>query len=283
MGSLLLGLIAALAWGIHDICVRYVTRHTAIFTALFTVLVTGFVFQTIAMVFQGSFEKIPTTAAILAGIAGICFTFASIGLYKAFLIGPVRLVAPIIAAYPIVSVGWSVISGNPVSGLQWIAVFAIIIGVSVVATLADLSENKEQVEKRFSTILWSLFSGFGFAVTFVFGQAASDAGPDMPVILLTRASAIIVLVAVMLVLKAPFKAERNQLPILSCMGLLDATALVCVLSAGGLPNPEFAPVAASMFGMITILIAWVVLKEKMTIAQWGGVILAFAGIGYLAA
>jgi len=45
---------------------------------------------------------------------------------------------------------------------------------------------------------------------------------------------------------------------------------------------EFAAVAASTFGMITIILAWLFLKERMTPGQWFGVAICFFGIGYLA-
>ena len=66
------------------------------------------------------------------------------------------------------------------------------------------------------------------------------------------------------------------------MGGCDALALALVQAAGGLPNPEFASVAASVFGMVAVLLAWAFLKEKMRAPQWFAVTLVFAGIGYLA-
>ena len=39
--SLTLGLIAALAWGIHDLCVRHVSQTTGIFASIVTVLAFG--------------------------------------------------------------------------------------------------------------------------------------------------------------------------------------------------------------------------------------------------
>jgi EamA domain-containing membrane protein RarD len=37
-----------------------------------------------------------------------------------------------------------------------------------------------------------------------------------------------------------------------------------------------------MFGMFTIVLAAVFLKERMTMPQWGGCMAAFLAIGYLA-
>jgi drug/metabolite transporter (DMT)-like permease len=65
------------------------------------------------------------------------------------------------------------------------------------------------------------------------------------------------------------------------MSLLDALALGIVIAAGNLHRPEFAAVAASTFGIITIILAWLFLKERMTGGQWFGVAVCFLGIGYL--
>ncbi len=65
------------------------------------------------------------------------------------------------------------------------------------------------------------------------------------------------------------------------MGLLDAFALAIVVAVGGMARPEFSAVAASTFGMLTTVLAWWLLKEPMTPAQWIGIAITFAGIGYL--
>jgi drug/metabolite transporter (DMT)-like permease len=49
-----------------------------------------------------------------------------------------------------------------------------------------------------------------------------------------------------------------------------------------LPHAEFAAVTSSIFGVVTILLAWAFLKERLGALQWGSVAVVFAGIGYLA-
>jgi drug/metabolite transporter (DMT)-like permease len=66
------------------------------------------------------------------------------------------------------------------------------------------------------------------------------------------------------------------------MGLCDAVALSLVQAAGTLPRPEFASVTSSIFGMVTIILAWAFLQERMTGPQWLAAGIAFTGIGYLA-
>ncbi|MGB5560657.1 MAG: DMT family transporter [Paracoccaceae bacterium] len=282
MLTLGLGLIAAFCWGLHDICVRWVSQRTPLMAALLTVLIAGSLFQGIYMAAEGSFAPIPGPALGLAFLSGVAFTVASVGLYHAFAVGPVRLVSPIIAAYPVLSVSWAALSGSPVTLLQWLAIGAIITGVSTVAVLSH-PEETATATSRTPTILWALLAACGFAVTFALGQAAARIAPDLPVILMTRLAAITALVVVMAATRIPFVPTRQALPILATMGLLDAIALVCVLSAGGLPNAEYAAVTSSVFGMVTILLAWAFLNEHMARSQWAGVLLAFSGIAYLAA
>jgi EamA domain-containing membrane protein RarD len=72
------------------------------------------------------------------------------------------------------------------------------------------------------------------------------------------------------------------LPVLFIMGALDMVALGLVLISGRLPNPEFASVSSSLFGLITVILAWLILKEKVAPLQWVSIAAAFAGIAYLA-
>jgi uncharacterized membrane protein len=83
-------------------------------------------------------------------------------------------------------------------------------------------------------------------------------------------------------LHLPFWAGWRALPVLALMGIADGIALLCLLAAGGLPDAQYAAVASSCFGLLTILMAWAFLREKMTPPQWVGCAIAFSGIGYLA-
>lgn len=280
MSALTLGLIAAFCWGLHDICVRKVSQNTPLMASLLLVLVAGSVLQACIMVASDGFTAVSRAAAGYAALSGVFFLVASLGLYGAFQRGPVRLVAPIIASYPILSVGWAAVSGTPVSALEWLAVLAIIAGVSIVAALSD--DSDAEVPPKGLTIVYALIAAVGFAGTFAIGQLATGMAHDLPIILITRVVSIVLLVGLMAAKSLPFWPGRSAVPVLALMGALDGVALICVLSAGGLPDAQYAAVASSVFGLLTIVMAWAFLKERMTAVQWGGCLLTFAAIGYLA-
>lgn len=280
MSALALGLIAALCWGIHDITIRYLSRSVPLLAALLTVLLVGAVFQLGAILILGESIRVPMQALWLAIGAGISFLVASLGLYFAFERGPVRLVAPLIASYPILSVSFAVLLGAQITFAQIVAVLAIVVGVGIVAALSDGSDD--DTPPIWPTIGLSLIAAAGFASTFKLGQLAALAGPELPTTMVARLTALVLLIIVVLLRGARSWPGRRALFPLFVMGTLDGVALMAVISAAPLPNPEYAAVASSTFGLLTILLAWLFLREKMSLSQWGGCILAFSGVAYLA-
>jgi drug/metabolite transporter (DMT)-like permease len=280
MTTIFLGLIAAVCWGLHDITIRYLSRSVPLQGALLVVLSAGLVFQTVALATFDSF-RLPQGPAFWLSIgSGIAFLCASLGLYYAFERGPVRLVSPIIGAYPVASIVFDILSGTAISLDQILAVLAIVAGVGLVASLADKSD--EQVPPKGLTIVLSLFSALGFATTFKLGQMAAALDGEMQSTLLARATALGLLISLILLRRSPVRLKSSAAVPLVIMGLLDGVALLAVLSAGRFDNPHFASVTSSMFGLFTILLAWALLKERMTAPQWAGCLLAFLAIGYLA-
>ena len=280
MNALTLGLVAALCWGFHDICVRFLSQKTPLSACIITVLSTGLVFHLGVMIAHDSFGTLDNYVMGLSALAGVFFVVATFGLYFAFQRGPVRLVAPIIAGYPIISVAVAWAQGTPISGLDLIAIAAIVAGVATVAALSDTSVDDTPAIGP--TIALSTLAAIGFAGTFAIGQHAADLGGEPPTTLVTRVVAVGLTVAILLIWKLPFWAGKRALPILITMGIADGIALIAVLTAGTLARAELAAVASSMFGLLTILLAWMFLRERMTGKQWLGCLVAFAGVGYLA-
>ena len=278
MLSLTLGMIAACAWGVHDFCIRFVSQRGGILPAIATVMVGGALFLLPISGAFGNWSAMTLQSFGLSVISGAVYLVGCISLYKAFGIGPVRVVAPIVGSYPILSIGWAALMGQPVLWDQWLAVGCVIMGVAIVGMLSDHSESDGSQR---AAIGWSLVGAGGFAIAFAVGHLATQVGSELPVILVTRltaATGAIILLALSSGAKVP---ERSAWPLLALMSLLDALALGIVIAAGNLHRPEFAAVAASTFGIITIILAWLFLKERMTGGQWFGVAVCFLGIGYL--
>jgi drug/metabolite transporter (DMT)-like permease len=280
LSALGLGLIAALCWGIHDVTVRRISQHVPLMATLLGVLLVGAVFQFGVMLASGGMTAVPATSVYYSIAAGVTFAIAGATLYGAFHRGPVRIVAPVIGSYPILSVALASMSGSPATVLQWMAVLGVVGGIAIVAVLANQSDD--EYPPYGPTVVLSALAALGFFATFALGQEAARLADDLPSILITRVTSVVVLLPVMLVLSLPMWPGRAALPVIVIMGVLDGIALLCVLTAGDLPSAEYAAVASSVFGLVTVVLARAFLKEGMNMRQWAGCLLTFGCIGYLA-
>ncbi|UWQ91862.1 DMT family transporter [Rhodobacteraceae bacterium M382] len=278
MQALILGLAAALAWGVHDLCVRLVAPRTSIPSAILTVFLTGAILVSIAAFFHGELSLPSGLALSLSCLSGAVFAGGSYGIYRAFAIGPVKLVAPIIGSFPILSVALASLQGKTSTLDQWLAVFVVVGGVGCVAIL---SKDEEEGTASTAAILWSILAATCFSASFALGHAATQAGSEMPVLVATRLAGVATIAIAVLAHRSAFLPTLRTLPVLIAMGLLDALALGLVLMSGNLPNPEFSSVSSSLFGLITVILAWALLRESMTKAQWVSVAVTFSGIAYL--
>ena len=288
MQSLLYGLIAALAWGLHDFCVRHLSQRLPAATMLLAGLTAGSLVLTGLLLATGATVPVSGRVALFALASGGCYALACIGLYKAFAIGPVRLVAPICGAYPVLSFALAALSGQPITPGQWLAALAVIAGIALVARQSGAEADNAS---RSTAIGWAALGAAGFALTFALGQngvhsagqQAAAGSAELTITLLARLAAVLLVGAWVLRARLPLAPLRPHLPLLALMGMLDVSAMAFVLAAGGLANPEFAAVSSSLFGLVTILLAWRFLREPMQPPQWAGVGMVFSGIGWLAA
>ena len=272
-----LGLFAALLWGVHDYYVRVLASRADPLALLLLVCGVGAVIMAPAALLSGGWDQLTPLTVSFSLISGVFYAAGAYGLYRAFSIGPVRLVAPLCGAYPLLSVAFHMVRGGEAGPIVWLGVLAIVGGIALVTR----GEREDGTAYRLQAILWSLVAAVGFAFTFGFSQWAAQTAPEIAVIWMARLMAgVSVGLAVMMrgVSIAPiFTMWRTAL----LLGALDTAALMLVAHAGAFPHAEYAPVTASMFGIVTILLAWRLLKEPMRPLQWLGVLAAFAGTAVL--
>lgn len=272
-----LGLVAAILWGAHDICVRYVSQRSGILPSILMVLTFGFLFQLPITYLFADWAQLDVLAFLYALASGAFFAIGTVSLYRGFAIGPVRLVAPIVGSYPVLSIAHAIWAGQQITPIQFLAVILIISGIAIVAYGNENDSNG----KRSHAVLWGLSGALSFALSFAIGQSAAADGAATSTIALARLAAIVLLISIMLILRQNKIPKRREWPLLAFMGFLDGSALALVLYAGSRAHAEFASVTASIFGLFTIIFAWAILKEPMTRHQWCGVAVVFSAIACL--
>lgn len=274
MLALGLGLVAALGWGTHDLLVRRIAPGARVLPQL-VVVMTVAALVTAPFGWRGLPDWVPLGLAIASG----CTYFgASLALYAAFARAPARLVAPVIGSYPLPALGLALLQGHVVSGGEWLAAGLIVAGVAVVATQGqaeDKRPNPLALPLAFAACL-------GMAASFALGQEAAARIDPLQAASLARAGGAGLGLCLLALRPAGTRAALKRWRVLLVMGCLDGLALSAVIAAGALPQASYASVASSLFGVVTILLAWAVLGERVRAAQGAGIALIFLGLTRLA-
>lgn len=281
MLALSFGLGAALLWAVHDLLTRKLSQGAALLPLLMVVLAAGTAGLVPVVLLMGGWAEMTATAWTIAALSGLAFAVAIGGLYRAFSLAPVRVVSPVVGAYPLLTLLFAVAQGRAVPAGDWLAVLAIVIGIAIVAIAARDDAPEGYAASPAVAIAWAGLAAFGFAATFALGQAAARMGAELPVMLIGRVVALVAILALMLTRSGPRLPAARQTGTLVLMGLLDALALGLVTASGSLPRAEYASVASSLFGVLTILLAAWFLKEHVRPVQWLGIACVFGGIAVL--
>ncbi len=284
MNSALLGLVAALSWGLHDFFARFPSRAVGPIPTVLAVTVAGLIVLSAWMLFTGTMPSLIWPQILLVVLMGIGFTLATLALFAALAIGPISIVAPIAGSYPALAMLLVVAQGARPSLAQWAAIGAVMVGVAIVSRSGGSDEGSgAMLPVTLRSVLGLAFlASFCFAVSLTAGQAAVPVFGEVETIWLARCVGLVLILAIYL-WRAPRAGVPAQwLPLLGLMGCLDVAALGSITAAGNWANPEFATVVSSAFGAITVILARVFLKEQVAPPQVLGMVLIFGGVAALA-
>lgn len=275
------GLTAALIWAVHDLLARKLTQGAALLPIIATVLLAGTVALAPFALTFGDWSTMTPGAIALSAAYGLAYALAGGALYKAFSLAPVRLVSPVIGAYPMLSLAIALLQGRAVSVADWLAALTIVIGIGIVAIAARDDTPEGYAATPAVALGWAALSTAGFAMTFALGQEATRQGADLPVMLIGRLVALACVVVLAMTRRVSLAPQAGQGWLLVLMGVFDTVALGLVTAAGGLPQAEYASVTASLFGVLTVLLAAWFLREQVRAVQWLGIAAVFSGIAAL--
>ncbi|MGH2989321.1 MAG: EamA family transporter [Solirubrobacterales bacterium] len=114
-------------------------------------------------------------------------------------------------------------------------------------------------------------------------DAAVDDAEPLWALLGARASAAVVLAAVLVSLRPKLGAKPADLPALALIGLLDVSANLCFTLGTETGLVSVVSVLASLYPVGTVLLARALLGERLVAIQMAGVTFALAGVALIAA
>lgn len=281
MLALICGLSAACAWAVHDLLVRKIGPQVPVLHMMLVIFAAGAVALMLPTALIADWGAMTAPAYGFSAAAGVGYAVGMGALYRAFSLAPVRLVAPILGSFPMISLGFAAIGGKAVSLIELLAVLAIVGGIAIVAISGRAEGGHSQSTRMGEAMLWSVLGSVGFAASFWLAQEGARQGDELASIAVMRLVAVGAALVMALVARTPLRVPKGTGRSLALMGVLDAIAISLVTLSGSLPNPEYAAISSSLFGVLTILLAWRFLNESVLPVQWLGIITVFAGIAAL--
>ncbi|MDJ0769690.1 MAG: EamA family transporter [Ilumatobacter sp.] len=127
----------------------------------------------------------------------------------------------------------------------------------------------------------ALLSGIGFGTFFVFIYRASESAGHMPLAGARLVSVVMFTIGALATRTAVFPERGSRVGVVLA-GLFDAAAAVLFVLATRAGLLSIGAVLASLYPAVTVLLARVVTKERITRTQLAGMALALAAVGLLA-
>jgi drug/metabolite transporter (DMT)-like permease len=287
--GVVLGLASAFCWGSADFAARFTSRKVGAYRALFFMQFFGFVLLGVYLKWSGGLSRgvapgwQPWAMAFAGGVLNVA---ASLALYHSFEVGTLSIVGPVSSSYPALTVALSLLSGEHLHLVRGIGLAVTLAGVIFASTsFTSLKVKKAAAGSGESAHLsrgvgWAIAAALGFGVMFWFlGYHVLPVVPAPVSVWVMRGTAIVALG----MMAAPGR-QSLKLPSgivwwgLFAAGILDTSAFLANNAGLQLGQVSVVSVLASLYGAVTVLLAWIFLRERLEISQWCGIAMIFAGI-----
>lgn len=217
-------------------------------------------------------EALPAgTDLLLCLVAGILGGTGITALYRGLAIGRMGIVAPVtgVLAAVIPVIGGIVLEGVPAT-MVLVGIALAIVSVVLVSRVADEGGGRAGLTE--ALIAGVAIGCFGIAIS---GLSEGQVFSSLTVIRLVQA---LLVSAVVLALRNPWRPPVNALPVIAVVGVLDMAGNSFYLLAVQTGALAVASVLSALYPVATVLLAAVVLHERVTRDHTIGIALAAAAI-----
>ena len=267
-------------WGIYDFLGGVFAKQIGSFKSLFWSQLAGLISIFLLAVAFKSSVNIPVFVIILSPIAAILYSAGYLFFFKGFEIGNVSIIAATMNLWAVFTMLFAfTFMGQRLSAMQTLGVVMIISG----ATLASLnwSEIRNQRFQLSAGVKEAVFGAFFFGVFWNVSELVSEKVGWLLTTLFVKLGIILFLLIFSLLVKQEIgltKTSTKIKHIILLMGVIEAGAVALVNYGLTIGDAILITPIASALSIVTILLAIIFLKDKVTKIQGLGIITAIVGI-----
>lgn len=278
--SILAGLGSMFGWGISDFLAGLFSKRIGNTKTFFWSQLAGLIFAALLTLFFFVHFNIPTQIAILLPVASIFYAGAYLLFYRGFEVGNISVVSATINLWAVFTMLFAFIFlGQRLSGIQLLGVTMIIAGVTLVSfKWSDIQANNTHLlqgvkETVFAAVLFGVFWNLSDLITGEIGWLQTT--------LFIKIGIILFLLLFSLFFKRGLsiaKTTSQTRLMIVLIGVLEAAAVACFNWGLTVGDVILVTPIASALTIVTISLAVVFLKEKITGVQGLGIVIAIIGI-----
>ena len=278
MGSLL-ALLSSVLWGTSDYLAGNLSKRYKAIAVTGVSQFFGLLFGISAILLFSDFitPNLSWDGYLIPGvIAGIAGFIGLVSFYTGLATGRMGVVSPISSLSVVIPLIFALARGERPTNLQAVGILIAIAG----AFMASGPEIKNGLPLK--PIMFAVIAavGFGTALTFIAIGSETDSLHTMTAM---RVASVTVCVFLALKYKTIGGFVKANIPLLVFIGIADflANFLLGVATTKGLVS--IAMVLGSLFPIVTILLAYKFLNERLMKVQYFGIAFALAGVLLIAA
>lgn len=274
----LLGLVVALTYGTGDFFGGLSSRRSSAMAVV--VRSYGWSIAAMLLVLAVTRPAAPLAHDLLLGVAiGFIGPIGLVLLYKGLGSGRMSVVAPVTAVgASIVPVGWGLLQGERPSAIALVGVVAALVAVVLISGAPDHPGSMGPSTATTREILpLAVGSGIAFGTVYVLLGSTSHRAGVWPLVAARPISLAVVAVGTLLTGRS-LHATRADRWTIAAAGVADIAANVVFLAAAHRGLLSIVAVVSSLYPASTVVLARVVLGERLHRVQLAGLALAACGV-----
>jgi drug/metabolite transporter (DMT)-like permease len=268
------GLLAAIGWGTGDFLLSRISRQIGLRQALLWAQLLGI--GAIGLVLLISRDPLPTDGWLwlLAVVVNIFNVAGTVLLYRALTIGTLAIVSPIAASFAVVTAALAVAGGERPEPLAFGGALLVVVGVIVVSRAG--AEGRTASLKGIGAAMGAaLCYGIFF---WMLAPVSAGMGIAWPVLVGRLLAVLTALVMLGLARERPHLPPRSTWGALTTAVIFDTGAFLSYNLGIATAYVSVVAALASIFSAVTVILAWLILRERLASLQWAGVAAVIVGV-----
>jgi drug/metabolite transporter (DMT)-like permease len=210
----------------------------------------------------------------LGTIAGVGGGVGLAAFYRALSLGTMSVVSPLVACGAIMPFGISIATGERPSHLALAGALLAVAG----AVLASLEERRAASSERARAIALAVLAAAALGLFTYFLGLGTKQGDALSTLVGARVGSLTLLLLIAGTLRAKLSLPRRALWAVAAVGLADVTANALFAFASDRALLSLVSVLGSLYPVATVVLAHVLLGERLTREQQLGIAVALGGV-----